>query len=326
MAITAGSDILASDFISSSAGAGDVGKSIKLNAAGQIDSTFLNLGTGANQIMQMTAGAKAPAVDGSLLTNLAPSYQRIPYYANSSSLYTIMAATSENDGSVVYVVSANSGGSTAVLKRFKKDIITGLYYEDVQEVTTSTAIYNGGNKFSIVQIGTYVYVIYGVSSANIRRFDKADFANETTITMAGTNTCTPATSFTDGTDIFINDGSNVARKYTISGTTATGSGSDTTYTSSGNWNNGGVISNGTNVWILDFQGSASISTIRKYAVVGGAIVASLNIGIATPYVNETETKLILLRSGTLGLLKAHTENSPTAIIGTVIEILPITAP
>ena len=41
MAITAGSDILASDFISTSAGAGSSGKVPKLNASGKIDGSFM---------------------------------------------------------------------------------------------------------------------------------------------------------------------------------------------------------------------------------------------------------------------------------------------
>ena len=41
MAITAGSDGLASDFISTSSGAADVGKVAKLDASGQIDDSFI---------------------------------------------------------------------------------------------------------------------------------------------------------------------------------------------------------------------------------------------------------------------------------------------
>jgi hypothetical protein len=40
MAITAGTDILASDFINTSAGAGDSGKAPKLNSSGKLDKSF----------------------------------------------------------------------------------------------------------------------------------------------------------------------------------------------------------------------------------------------------------------------------------------------
>ncbi len=59
MTIIAGNDIVASDFISTSAGAGDSGKVPKLNAVGQIDRTFLKSsfgGTGADGALSISAG------------------------------------------------------------------------------------------------------------------------------------------------------------------------------------------------------------------------------------------------------------------------------
>lgn len=44
MAITAGQDAVAADFVSTSAGAGDSGKVPKLNSAGQLDNSFLDIG------------------------------------------------------------------------------------------------------------------------------------------------------------------------------------------------------------------------------------------------------------------------------------------
>lgn len=60
MAIVAGNDILASDFVSSSAGAGDAGKVPKLNAFGKIDPTFLGTvkfgGNGADGALSISSG------------------------------------------------------------------------------------------------------------------------------------------------------------------------------------------------------------------------------------------------------------------------------
>lgn len=59
MTITAGSDIIVSDFVSTSAGAGDSGKVPKLNAVGQIDRTFLKAsfgGTGADGALSISSG------------------------------------------------------------------------------------------------------------------------------------------------------------------------------------------------------------------------------------------------------------------------------
>ena len=50
MAINAGSNALASDFITTSAGAGDVGKAPKLNASGRLDSSF-----GITNVQEFTA-------------------------------------------------------------------------------------------------------------------------------------------------------------------------------------------------------------------------------------------------------------------------------
>lgn len=59
MTISAGSDILASDFISTSAGAADSGKAAKLNSDGKFDSSFINHGfggTGADGALSITSG------------------------------------------------------------------------------------------------------------------------------------------------------------------------------------------------------------------------------------------------------------------------------
>lgn len=59
MAITAGSAIVASDFISVSAGAGDAGKAPKLNAAGQLDPSFTK--TPTVQVFTANGTYTAPA-------------------------------------------------------------------------------------------------------------------------------------------------------------------------------------------------------------------------------------------------------------------------
>lgn len=57
--ISAGQDILASDFVSTSAGAGDSGKVAKLDATGKIDKSFINTkfgGTGADGALSISSG------------------------------------------------------------------------------------------------------------------------------------------------------------------------------------------------------------------------------------------------------------------------------
>src|SRR4051794_37900880 len=62
MTISAGSDIVAADFVSTSAGAGDSGKVPKLNASGLIDKSFSSLvvetTTGTTHSLTTVAGQK----------------------------------------------------------------------------------------------------------------------------------------------------------------------------------------------------------------------------------------------------------------------------
>ena len=56
MSITAGEDILASDFINVSVGAGDSGKAPKLNASGELDRSFLTESLKGAMIDDLVAG------------------------------------------------------------------------------------------------------------------------------------------------------------------------------------------------------------------------------------------------------------------------------
>lgn len=71
MSITAGNDILASDFISASAGAGDSGKVAKLNASGVFDNTFIKNSFGGDG----SDGSKTVSTD----ETLNPSYKVFNY-------------------------------------------------------------------------------------------------------------------------------------------------------------------------------------------------------------------------------------------------------
>ncbi len=87
MAITAGSDILAADFIDTSAGAGDSGKAVKVDGNGKIDHSFQK----APIIKTMTAGA---TISGATLP--------VPVYQNAAD--SEMYACDGNDTSAVNFV------------------------------------------------------------------------------------------------------------------------------------------------------------------------------------------------------------------------------
>ena len=105
----------------------------------------------------------------------------------------------------------------------------------------------------------------------MRRYDIADLANVTTITVSGTTWTTGSSAFGDGTNIYVFTTSNQFMKYTVSGTTVTYD-STITYTSADTANNGGATCDGTNVYINGAAGATV--TLRKYALAGGAVVST----------------------------------------------------
>ena len=66
--------------------------------------------------------------------------------------------------------------------------------------------------------------------------------------------------------------------------------------------------------------------IRKYALAGGASTASTTRTILTIYPNQGATLLSFMKTGVLGLVIPHTEESNAAVIGTVDELFAVTAP
>lgn len=64
----------------------------------------------------------------------------------------------------------------------------------------------------------------------MQRYSLADLSGVTAMTISGTTWTTGKAGFSDGTNLYVSNGSNSFRKYTISGTTATHD-SAITYTS-----------------------------------------------------------------------------------------------
>lgn len=144
MAITAGSEILASDFIDTSAGAGDAGKGVKLNASGQISKTMtpdwrtttttssatptintdsydrLTLTAQAVDITSMTTNLSGTPIDGQKLqVRITPTARSggLTYVAssttnNSSTTITINKPTGTVDGDIMFAVITRITGGT----------------------------------------------------------------------------------------------------------------------------------------------------------------------------------------------------------------------
>jgi hypothetical protein len=149
-----------------------------------------------------------------------PRYkQTLPICASSTNV-GLRQATSENDGSVVYVVAGATAAATAYLTRWVIDPISGYYYK-THEVNM-TIVTTTPSPFGIAVLGSYVYAVWKDSGAiYLKRYNKADLTSETTITISGTQPTTPSAMYSDGTDLIINSSGTTWYRYTISGTTAT---------------------------------------------------------------------------------------------------------
>ncbi len=285
----------------------------------------VNYGTGANQIVKLDGSSKLPAVDGSALTNLpsAVFHQKLQFFSATGAEYAVQNSTSETNGNVIYIASYGNT-SNWVISRYTKDSTTGQYY-CTHSITTIKVASN--TPFSLAVLGSNLYLFTRVGgTAAITRFLSADLTGETNMTISGTSFASGLSAWSDGTSLYVYESSGVFRQYSVSGTTATNV-TTITYTSSGI--SRGAISNGSKLWLIDDQNSP---TIRQYPVAGGAAGSSLALnnwgsgGGGQVYVNQDYTHLTFNKASVLGLIIPHTENSPTAIVGTVDEIIPITAP
>lgn len=129
MSIVAGSDILASDFISTSAGAGDSGKAPKLNASGKLDKTFpsifgcrvyQNAGTSISSGGSAIIAFQAEDFDSDTMHDNATNNTRITfktagYYLVVATFYTTGTSSSAAMGGLLRLngstVIAGGGGS-----------------------------------------------------------------------------------------------------------------------------------------------------------------------------------------------------------------------
>ena len=299
MAITADTDILASDFVGSSSGASDSGKVAKLDALGKLLNDFLTVYTPVEVVMPpLPASTQSATASGNGHARIA----------------------SDTNGSVIFLAEDLNNDSTTTIFRLEKDTKSGNY--KITHSTTLATTTAGGIR-QVVVVGSYVYVFAVISGANAcRRYDKADLANVTTMTFSGTSRAD--VGFTDGTNIFISDSSgSTYDKFTISGTTLTNTGGVTFTSSSGL----GATCDGTNVFIADSNGGTSTYNIRKYALTGGAVISTTTFPLRNDVdLNAGYANLIMGNTEVLGMCWLYNTCSPTAIIGIRLHFYGITKP
>lgn len=249
--------------------------------------------------------------------------QVIPYTVSTVVLQATGAKFITNiDGSLGFLAHNTTGNNSLSIFRLVRDSISGTYY------ITHTTTLSGAtdvSPFGLIATSTYLYVHYDDGGTKkISRYDLADLANVTAMTISGSNWNNGGSGFSDGTNLYIYTSTAVVKKYTISGTTATYD-SDITYTSSGDFNSGSACSDGTSVYITESTSGAI--TIRKYALAGGSASSTTVIYIYPDAFPSTGRIMLHIRkTGVLGIGYAHTVESLSAVTGSVMELTAITQP
>jgi len=271
----------------------------------------------------LTGGATSNADSTHTHGLLGVADQITPYLVSGTAQTSTINIASTTDGATVYVATVASTTSIA-LYRFTKDSTTGQYFlTHTQSITGLTsAVQNTGG---LLVIGSYLYIILsdnGGTGHKARRVDAADLANLTTLTYSGGTPAAETCAFTNGTDIFILTSANTASQYTISGTTLTLAGT-VTYTSAGSPS--ACFSDNTNVWFL--SDSSGTVTIKKYALAGGATVATdiTKLYYASAFPSAGTLKLSYRKSGVLQISFLHTIESLSAVISSTLHTMTLGA-
>lgn len=292
MSIIAGNTILASDFISTSAGAGDSGRVPKLNASGKIDPSFLNLPFIAQDI----------GID------------------NQNRTYRELQTASSNDGSVLFIAIYSTGDSNLRLMRYAKDAL-GHYYQT--HAITPINVNLNSNTLGLSIVGSFVYMNYRSATPTnfLTRYAIADLTGSTAMSFSGTAGYGP--SFSDGTFLYIQNPSSTPDfyKFSISGTTATNSATITYTSATPQW----TMCNGTNVFMVTTSPGTTI-TVVKYALAGGAAVTTTTIGNNFYLYNQTGAALFFGNTYTMGMASIFNASNPTQITGSAVHLQAITLP
>lgn len=205
-----------------------------------------------------TNAASTAYVDTALsnLTTKTPA-QFLSYAAASTANATCTTAyTGFSTTEPLFILGGSTGVAGYITRCLKR--------ADGSLVITHTATPTGSSNNAVYGfvLGSYLYVVTNnAGTATVTRYDKADLANATTMTISGTAFSSSATC-TDGTKVYNTIAGNQVREYTLSGTTLT-SGSTVSYTSIqtvlGTW------CDGTYIYQIDTTGATYKYTIGNSA-------------------------------------------------------------
>lgn len=188
-------------------------------AVSNIDLYFKTLEGTVSQVIKTNTDGKMERTMYSTSEMPVPAFQQLIPMDNVTDGNLALGSTSNQDGSVL-IMNMNV---TTELFRYARDSVTGQYVYTHNVNATA-----GAGTVSCLQImGNYVYYFYDIGNTiACYRYDLADLANETSITMpsidtAGSNYGTLA--WTDGTYMYIKTSkvNTTAYKMSLSGTTFT---------------------------------------------------------------------------------------------------------
>jgi len=172
----------------------------------------------------------------------------------------------------------SSGSSTTpYITRYIKQTDGSIVATHRSQLTGATT---GGSLGGVAVAGNYVYAIGWTGSVVVLfRWDKADLNNGVTMTISGTALANATSLFSDGTNLYNCYTAGSAKKYTISGTTATSS-TDTSFTSMSTTD--GAWCDGTYV----YQIALGSNLLYKWALAGGSRTTGTSIVSSGQYIQS----------------------------------------
>ncbi len=171
--ITAGNDILASDFVNASAGAGDSGKGVKLDASGKLDLSFLNVKFGGD-----SSDGALSIPSGTTTINLGNASLVVKNYSSISITGTGVLAFSNpsNTGTIIILksqgnVTITSSATRAIDLRSLGSIVGSSgngFFNNSNYGSGGTGGVGWGSLFSLTKtiFGKAIKAVVGAAGAN----------------------------------------------------------------------------------------------------------------------------------------------------------------
>lgn len=335
ISVTAGDiDIDVTDtviFKQTSAGAGDSGKIPRLNSSGELDVSLTGAAenTASKTVLRKsdsnitvpttptssTDASSKSYVDTSIVR---PFYQEIGMNGFGAGNRAFAGATSDTDGTL-YVASVTNT-TTLTISRFTMDASTKMYYRSHTTTLSVTGSMGASTVVGIAVVGTYIYLHVSDNSpaGYLRRYDKADLTNVTSMTYSGTAPDTATSDhvmYSNGTDIIVKSATTTWYRYTISGTTATNAATVTFPDASA------AVYDGSKVYAI-----TSSDTIGRYATTGGSVEASTDFNIDAISDNDVYRGLALFDSTRIYFIRGVQNYDEAATVANQLHLYPFTKP